>query len=89
MSVACFAYVEVTGPDPKELKADRQAFASTSHGTSRLSASGIQWSRSSGKAYIITPAFLLLSFIRPERRHEIISCKHSDLLQLARYLLFQ
>ena len=85
MSVASFAYLQVTGPDPKELKADRQAFASTSDGISRLSASGIRWDQSLDKSYILTPASLVLPFIRSERRQHIESCKQSDLLDLARF----
>ena len=84
MAVTKSIYVEITGPDPKELKADRQAFASTSDGTSRLSASGIQWGQSSSQTYILTPASLLLPFIRSERREVINTCKQSDLLKLAR-----
>lgn len=78
------AYIQVIGPDPKQLKAARQAFASTSDGRSSLSASGIVWAFEPGKAYILAPASLLLSYIRPERRHDLGSCQHNDLLPLSR-----
>lgn len=87
MNVAQAAYVQVTGPDPKEVKANRQAFASTSDGTSRLSASGLHWCQSSSKSFILTPASLILPFIRSDKRRELASCKQSDLLELARFHL--
>ena len=73
------AYAEVTGPDPKGVKAESQVFNIQADGSLISSATGIVWAYDDKSCYILTPATLFVPYLRPECRHDLVKCNHASL----------
>eukprot|EP00884_Botryococcus_braunii_P016592 jgi/Botrbrau1/3616/Bobra.0204s0012.2 len=81
-------YVEITGPDPKHVKATSSDFFKTSSGSTTLSASGllVPCQKREGKSVLVLcPAPLLFPFLRADvRQADLASAGNDSLLAATR-----
>ena len=64
-------HIQISGSDPKGVKAASQTFSLQEDGLTTSSASGILWDRDAEGVLLLAPATLFVPFLRQDCRHDL------------------